>query len=545
MQAVRRLYLYAMSGITLAVISYGLVLLLRVLFDGLFPDPPFDGGESGRQQLSQAIAMLGVAVPVWAVHWWLAERSLRPGRPERDAERGSGARAVYLTFVLFVSLVVWVIGGIQVLQWAAATAMDVPSDVYYADPLGGATLGAVGFIIWLYHGLVRRRDLAAGPVDGVAAWVPRLYLYGVAIGALWAVLMAVESLVTGLFPMYSSGEENPYVVPYLAAAAISGGAWALVWFGHWTYAYRVARDEGWRGTQERVSRTRLVAFLVVIIGAAAMTLSRVASAIGAALDPVLPDPPFFEPDPAFMPDPASAILTPLLIAIPWAVAWFAHTRALGREPAANDPLRALHQARLVSHGVAATALAMGAVGAGWVLGFLVDFLLGGQRATGPNASTYELAQWLPVALVGLGVWWWFWRAVLARHRTEPVDEANSTIRRSFVLLTLGVALVAAIAASAVILYRLVGVLLDAGIGGNLVSELSTPLGVLLAASAVLAYHGLALRADQKLAKPDEPVATDPVERRTFILVGPTVDLDAALAAARAALPAGVEIATDR
>jgi hypothetical protein len=41
------------------------------------------------------------------------------------------------------------------------------------------------------------------------------------------------------------------------------------------------------------------------------------------------------------------------------------------------------------------------------------------------------------------------------------------------------------------------------------------------------------------------VATDPVERRTFVLVGPTVDLDAALAAARAALPAGVEIATDR
>ena len=83
MQAVRRLYLYVMSGITLAVISYGLVLLLRVLLDGVFPDPPYDDFGSSREQLSQAIAMLGVGIPVWAVHWWLVQRSLRPDRPER------------------------------------------------------------------------------------------------------------------------------------------------------------------------------------------------------------------------------------------------------------------------------------------------------------------------------------------------------------------------------------------------------------------------------------------------------------------------------
>lgn len=39
MQAARRLYLYAMSGITLAVVATGLVLLLRVVLDGFFPDP--------------------------------------------------------------------------------------------------------------------------------------------------------------------------------------------------------------------------------------------------------------------------------------------------------------------------------------------------------------------------------------------------------------------------------------------------------------------------------------------------------------------------
>ena len=544
MQAVRRLYLYVMSGITLGVISYGLVLLLRVLLDGLVPGPRYDEVDSSRQQLSQAIAMLGVGVPVWAVHWWLVQRSLRPGRPERDAERGSGARAVYVTFVLLVSLFVWVTGGIQVLQWALATALSVSSDDYSVDPLSGATVGVVGFIVWLYHGLVRRRDLAPGPVEGTAASVPRLYLYGVAIGALWAVLTAMDTVVAVILPRYP-GTIDGYSVPYLVGVAISGGAWALVWFGHWTYANRLTHDDGWRGTEERVARTRLVAFLVVIIAAAAMTLSRVASAIGAALDPVLPAPPF--EDPGYVPDVSSAILTPLLTAIPWAIVWFAHTRALRREPAAADPLRALHQARLVTHGIAATALVIGVTGAGWMLGYFIDVLLGGQRTTGPDATTYELTWWLPAAMVGLAAWWWFWRAVLGRRRADPIGEANSTIRRSFLFVTLGVALVAAISASALILYRLVGVLLDAGIGGNLASELSTPLGTLIAAGVVLAYHGLALRADQKLAEPREATevaVAATVERRVLTLVGPPGNLDAALAAARAALPAGVELLAD-
>lgn len=49
MQAARRLYLYAMSGITLGVVASGLVLLLRVVLDGLLPGS-YDNGynASGR-----------------------------------------------------------------------------------------------------------------------------------------------------------------------------------------------------------------------------------------------------------------------------------------------------------------------------------------------------------------------------------------------------------------------------------------------------------------------------------------------------------------
>ena len=116
-----------------------------------------------------------------------------------------------------------------------------------------------------------------------------------------------------------------------------------------------------------------------------------------------------------------------------------------------------------------------------------------------------------------------------------------------------------------ILYRVVGLVINAGIGGVLVSDLSTPVGALLGAGTVLLYHGLALRNDQRLVAAtaiDSPAAepapsgegstvsqevasseANPVavRRRTFALVGPEDEFDAALDAARAVLPPGIEI----
>src|SRR5687767_5462157 len=375
MQAARRLYLYAMSGITLAVIATGAVLLLQALLDGLLPRTDFGGGfDETRQGLSQAIAMLGVGIPVWAVHWWLIQRSLRPASPEREAERRSDIRAVYLTAVLAVSLVAWVSSSIALLRWLA-TQVLFPADpeLAFQDPLGALTTGVTGFAIWLYHGLVRRRDLAAGPVTGAAAWLPRLYLYGVSLGALLSAVTALDTVIgQALSSPFVEFEDNfsTYYVLERVATAI---AWGIVWFAHWTYAARLARDPGWRGAEERVSRMRAGAYAVTIVVSAGATLIGLAGILGAVLGFALPDPDLTSDR------GLASVLESVLRTVPWAIVWFGHARAFRREPAAADPLRALHQERLVSHGVAATALAIGATGTGWILGYLIDLLLGGQR----------------------------------------------------------------------------------------------------------------------------------------------------------------------
>jgi hypothetical protein len=554
MQAARRLYLYTMSGITLAVIATGLVLLLRVALDGLLPAPDYggsDGYDNSREQLSQAIAMLGVGTPVWAVHWWLVQRGLRAGRQGRDTERGSAIRAFYVTGVLLISLVVWVPSAIALLQWLATDLLNAVPEYTYANPLGSATVGLAAFAIWLYHGLVRRSDLAAGPVEGMAAWLPRLYLYGVAVGALFVALTSLGTVISATVGQTDFGTDTTYATYYLIQQGITAIGWGLVWLGHWTYATRLCHHPDWRGAEERISRTRVAAFVAVIVAAAGMTITGVSSAIREALVPLVPDP----GSPTEGDGPY--VLAVLISTLPWVLAWFLHARALRHEPATVDPLRGLHQERLVSHGVAAAALLLGAAGTGWLVGYAIDLLLGGQRTAEGLLPTYDMAQWLPIAVVGLGTWWWSWRRVIARRQADPAGEAGSTIRRTFLYLTLGVALVVALGAAAVILYRLVGLVIDAGLGGNLVSELSTPMGLLLTAGAVLLYHGLTLRSDQRLAvetrgKPAEPESTEPAtvgstpepmpQRRSLTMTGPAgADLDAALASARAALPPGVEI----
>ena len=570
MQAVRRLYLYAMSGVTLAVIGVGLATLVDVVITGSgLLEHPY-GGPTARERLSQAVAMLGVGLPVWAVHWWIVQRSLAAGRPDRDAERGSTIRAVYITLVLLVTLIVWVNAASGLVLGLVVDQLPSLRNYVNVDPVSSAAWAVVGLLAWLYHGFARRGDLGAGPVTGAASWIPRLYLYGVALGALLTALASLGTVVRYAIGAPDEGEvPDAYFLWVAVQSGISVVAWGLVWFGHWRYADGIVRSEGWRGLAERESRTRVAAFVATIIATAAMSLVFLALAIQEVLSPLVVER-------AGGAGPLRPIAAAFISALPWLVAWWAHARGLRREPMALDPLRALHQDRLMSHGVAAVALAIGATGLGWLVGLGIDVAFGGSRTSGafPGIWTTELTFWLPAAVVGLFFWAQHWRTVLARRRADPAGEANSTIRRAFLYLTVAGPLVVALAAAALILYRIVNTVLGAALGGNAVSELSTPLGALLAAVLVLAYHGLLLRADQRLRPVEVPVEV-PAEvpavttappagvsataagvpateagtasqsswtRRSLELVGPAgADLDAAVAAARAALPDGFDI----
>ena len=126
---------------------------------------------------------------------------------------------------------------------------------------------------------------------------------------------------------------------------------------------------------------------------------------------------------------------------------------------------------------------------------------------------------------------------------DPAGEAGSIVRRTYLLVALGASVIASIGSLGVILYRLFGSLLGVSLSGNPVSELSTPIGILVVAVAVAAYHGVAQRRDAALraAQPQGIAATLAAtdSRRRLILLGPSdANLDQAISGLRATLPPG-------
>jgi hypothetical protein len=267
---------------------------------------------------------------------------------------------------------------------------------------------------------------------------------------------------------------------------------------------------------------------------------------------------------------AEGLAVPLLRALPWLLAGVATRRlALAEGRASEVPGRGAAMERLDGYGGALLGLAFGAVGLAAVLGLALDAVLGGPRfsLTGDTAKV-ELATFLPAAILGLALWGWRWLGISVRFAANPVAEAGSSIRRTALLAVLGVSLIASVIGLALILYRLFNLLLGVRLGASVVSELSTPFGVLVVAAAVAAYHGALVRRDARLrsesatvppeapplpaairpatggetaaATPSEP-APVPASRPLVLRAGSPRELDVILDSLRASLPAGARL----
>jgi uncharacterized protein DUF5671 len=575
MDTVRRLYLYAMSAVSLAVLAFGAQALLTVALHGLglrVGAPVFGEGSGDRQALSLAIALIGVGLPVWAIHWWLVERSVRRSA-DAEGERRSDIRALYLSAVLLVFILAGSIAAMSVVRLVTNRLMPVSDDYYNYEDVAAtlATLVVVG-AGWALHARTRLIDVAGGELRGAAAWLPRLYRYLVAffglvyfaqgLGELAKLAIDYVGGTPTADPLSGIGVNYAFQLYQALPAALVGLA---LWVSHAWASDRVTASDGWHGASERSSRIRL-GYWPLIIGVAAIVSI---TSLGAGLEAIFRQVFGAGGDPndylGTNRSLAVEIASAAAAAMPWLAIWWLHRR-WGRDAASasGDPGRRTFAARLDRHVSAAVGLAFGAIATGWLVGVLIDVVLGGSRTVGVGWRQ-ELSQFLAWAVLGLALWIWNWSRLLALRQADPAGEASSAVRRAYLLLAIGVAIVSTLGSLAIVLYRLVGYLLGAGLGGNAVSELSTPLGVLIAAAAIVVYHGLQLRSDGELrpvgaaeatapaaaplteAVPTAAMAAEPAEdvatRISLELRGPTgADLEATLAMLRGVLPEGQTLA---
>jgi hypothetical protein len=552
MQTARRLYVYLLTGVGLGVLVAGLSMLLTVLFEqvglGRSGAALFGGDETTRLQLTLASALTTVSLPVWLIHWFVAERSIRPGRSTADAERNSAIRGLYFALALgaLVAVTATSLGGLLATTIEALAG----SDVSYRNPAADVALAVVAGAAWAYHVAVRNRDWARGQIAGAAASLPRTYLYVATFIGLLVMLVGINGLIELIGrlvldepPVFTGDESGPWWAFPLATAmsqVVVGGA---LWLGHTIHAARQRADARWRGASERPARLR-VAYFAAVIGAGAIAVAFYLAEGGhnafAAILGVS--------DARGTSEQVGLILLPILSAVPFGISWLMHERQLRNEAATFDSTDRMRTAdRLALHIAAVVGLVYAAVGSAWLLGLMIDLAVGGGRAIAEgDVWQRQLAQFVPIALAGSTLWLFKWAAIRARAAQNPVDEAGATTRRTALLLVLAGSVLAVIGSLGTILYRLFGSIFGIEETGNVLADLSTPIGILIVGAGVAAYHGLVLRRDQALRAGAAPAAAAEVAplvpALTLRLLGPVGgDAEAALMAIRERLPAGFDL----
>src|SRR5574339_406825 len=93
MKSIRRLYFYLVAFISIEVVVWGLVNLLRSIVD--------DVVSGSAEALAQALALILVGVPIFLVHWLWAQRVSARDEEEKTAS----IRALFLYGILLATLI--------------------------------------------------------------------------------------------------------------------------------------------------------------------------------------------------------------------------------------------------------------------------------------------------------------------------------------------------------------------------------------------------------------------------------------------------------
>ena len=546
MLTVKRLYLYGVLGAALVPLLWGLSNLLWLTLRGAaaaLDSREVVGADVIRDELSAAVALVVVALPIWALHLWLVRRSLR-GSPEAVAEeRACSARSTYFFLVLIATGIVACLHLFEIVQTVVGVAL------IDERPRGAArevAMVVVAGSAWLAHIAWRRADLNAAPARTAGDWLTRAYLYGplfllaVAAAYWYGVMGSVfvgEAVGASTFLGGEDRWQAAIVSPVAGAVAASVG-----WLLQWSFAAYLLRAAPPMGEAHRASRTRTGYFLAVVLVSATAVLVLTATGTRHVLAEVLG---------AWRPTDGSRLADdvggPLVVAVSFAVAWWWHGRRSTSEALAfgGRPrwLSVGRSGRLV---IALVGLAGLTIGLWWVVYALLEYIeLSGGSLLRSHDLRDHVTPALATAIIGLVMWAPTWVRSQRDRVRHPLAIAESTARRAYLLLVSGLAVIAVMGSLAYLVYQATRLLLDAGPVG----DTSWAISMLAVAAIVLTYHLLQLRADAAVvavateAEPSPPTAAEGERAVETIEISAPIgsDFESLNASVRENLPEGFEM----
>lgn len=494
MSTIRRLYLYAVSFISLETVLWGAIGLLRSIFAG-----EQIGGSVER--LAGALSLLLVGIPVFLLHWLLAQRGARKDPENRSAR----LRAVFLYGALLATLVAVAQNLLALI--ARSLVVVLGADPWQAFLGGGQSLTDnlvavfLNLLMAVYFYMVLRSDWQASPLEEAFTETRRLYHYLWMLYTLAMVVFGAQQLLHSVFNLAGTvgGVGRVLIANGIALLLVGTPVWAFTW----TLIQRSLFEP-----PEARSTLRL-GILYALTLAGAIT---VLSASGMVAYHLLR---FLLGEDLSLPRFLSDVGSPLSLALPFGVVWLYYRRALETsiftwsqpesEATPSDlqtsGLRAAGLRRLYKTVLSLLGLGATFIGLHQLLTFLIDLLVGGQAVFG-GALRSSLAAALAALLVGVPVWVLAWRPLVgeAALQGEMGDHARrSILRKGYLYLVLFVAVIGLMFSAGAVLFQLLSALLGDPPADMLAGTLRL-VEVMLLFILLLGYHWQTLRADNSLAE---------------------------------------------
>jgi hypothetical protein len=550
---IRRLYVYLICGVSLVVFAVGLTNLLDLALGQAWAAMSDSTaivrtGSEVRESLSLSLALLTVSVPVWLIHWYLAERWSQTDRA--DTDRTSGVRALFFAALLLIVVINIMTQFVPLLEAGIAALLGGSVWMNAGDVVFSIALLLVLLAIWGFHFSMRLRDERSMSMAGSGAWPVRFSIYAVAfIGAAvmlsgTVILLRLAVDATAGISQFTPGGDWWATNAAQGLAMVLGGG--LVWAFHWFWSLTMLERGDWRAVSEQNSTLRRTYLYLIVLGSVIATLTGLILGLTEALRFL------FGVSPAGLADPFWARLaSPLVMVLPFGLFWGVHQRVIKQEEERFTEAPQKHAiGRLYRYVVAVIALTLAAGGLAYLLGVLIEYAFESARIldTNPQWVPERISLVLSFLLIGGTVWIWHWYRIQQRVAENPGPERSATSRRVYVYLTMTVATLAALIALSIILYQGLQIVLGVRSHEGVASEVGDMIGIVLVAGSVLAYHVSILRHDLSSEAPAavaaEPEVLAPASRisMTLTLVGPeTADFRGAVTEIRRHLPGEFEL----
>ena len=477
MKTVRRLYFYAVALISLEVVLWGLINLLRSIVDQTI------GG--GAEALAQALALVVVGVPIFLIHWlWPQRVSARD-----EEEKTASLRAIFLYGVLIGTLIPVIQNllafinrtSLQLLHLSAERALVGGLQTWPDNLIAILMNGIVAVYFWN----ILRNEWTTLPSKENFADVRRVYRYVWVLYSLLMMILGAQQSLDYLFfiPGGVLGELT-------SETLINGIALLIVGTPVWFYSWHIIQDS-LADAAEKESNLRLGFLYVLALSGVITVLTTAAMVINIVITKILGAN-------ISTADFIHQIGGPISVGVPLGVVWAYYGRWLNLHiDSIGDPVRQAGMKRVYFYILSALGLGGAFIGVASLINFIIDLLTGGSLIlTGTLRS--NLASAISLIVAWLPLWLMTWRPMQhdALAEGDMAEHARRSIaRKAYLYLALFAGVIGGMSSAVALVFQLLNALLGGQTDSTFLATVLNDLQLLALFIILFIYHLLVLRRD--------------------------------------------------